>query len=70
MSCRAAIQQRSAGNRSRTSGNLTPSERVRGKRASRHHRKIPFDAADVYTFLKIRRWNSHVSSVTARRLAR
>src|SRR5262249_44079997 len=62
MPCRASIQQRSAGNRSHTSGNLAPLERVRGKRTSSYRRQPPLDTADVYAFLKIRRCNRHVSS--------
>src|SRR5512138_251707 len=63
VSCRAAIQQRSAGNRSRTARHLAALERVRGQRTCGDHRKPALDAANVHTSFKIRRSNSHVSSV-------
>ena len=60
MSCRAAIQQRSAGNRNRTAWNIAALECVRGKRASGHHRQPALDPANVQGSLEIRRGNSHV----------
>ena len=60
MSCRAAIQQRSAGNRGRTARHFPPFERVGRERASGDHRQPALDPTEVHAFLIIHRYNSHV----------